>query len=161
LLPGLSKSQIDRLGDRMRSAVLSPEDVRLLDEYRHSFSEASELVVRSIREQLQLEPTARPAKSTVSLAEKLCRESIRLSQIQDIAGCRVIVSDSLQQDRVVAALIRLPPLRGSSCHRQGRQEGEHEEGLDELLQQTTRLKERLATSIRNLTLILETKRKRE
>jgi ppGpp synthetase/RelA/SpoT-type nucleotidyltranferase len=38
---------------------------------------------------------------------------------------------------------------------------EHEEGLDDLLLQTTRLKERLAESIRNLTLVLGEKRKRE
>ncbi len=36
--------------------------------------------------------------------EKLNRETIRLSQVQDIAGCRVVVSDVAAQERVVASL---------------------------------------------------------
>jgi putative GTP pyrophosphokinase len=52
-----------------------------------------------------LEPSGRPAKSTNSLIEKLKRESIRLTQVQDIAGCRVVVPDILEQDRVVGSLL--------------------------------------------------------
>ena len=88
----LSKTQIDRLGDRLRIGIPSQIDLRLLDEYRRSFGEGYEIVVRTIREKLRLEPTGRPAKSTPSIIEKLHRESIRLSQIQDIAGCRVVVA---------------------------------------------------------------------
>ena len=61
-------------------------------------------MVRTIREQLHLEPSGRPAKSTPSLVEKLHRESIRLSQVQDIAGCRVVVADVAAQDQAVASL---------------------------------------------------------
>jgi ppGpp synthetase/RelA/SpoT-type nucleotidyltranferase len=85
----------------------SESDLRLLDEYRRSFGEAYETVVRTIRAELALEPTGRPAKSTTSIVEKLRRESIRLSQIQDIAGCRLIVVDLAEQDRVVDGLRRL------------------------------------------------------
>lgn len=38
------------------------------------------------------------------IVEKLHRESIRLSQIQDIAGCRVIVVDIVEQEKVLASL---------------------------------------------------------
>lgn len=100
----LSKTQIDRLGDRIRRDPLSESDLRLLDDYRRSFGEAYEATVRIIREQLRLEPTGRPAKSTGAIIEKLRRESIRLSQIQDIAGCRIIVADIAAQERVVASL---------------------------------------------------------
>ncbi len=110
----LSKTQIDRLGDRLRkysalALVLQAEDLKLLDEYRLSFGEAYEHVVRTIREQLGLEPTGRPAKSTISILEKLHRETIRLSQIQDIAGCRVIVNGVLEQDQVVDSLCKVFP----------------------------------------------------
>lgn len=105
----LSNTQIDRLGDRLRQGSPSESDLRLLDEYRRSFGEAYEIVVRTIRERLQLEPTGRPAKSTGSLIEKLHRESIRLSQIQDIAGCRVVVADVAEQERVVASLRSIFP----------------------------------------------------
>ncbi|MGH7930847.1 MAG: hypothetical protein ACREQV_24005 [Candidatus Binatia bacterium] len=76
----------------------------MLDEYRLSFGEVYDSVVKIIREQLKLEPTGRLAKSTVSIVEKLRRESIRLSQVQDIAGCRVVVEDIAEQERVVASL---------------------------------------------------------
>jgi len=75
----------------------------LLDDYRRSFGEAYEDVVRTIRQRGQF-PTGRLAKSTRSIVEKLRRESIRLTQMQDIAGCRVVVTDVIEQERVVAAL---------------------------------------------------------
>ena len=105
----ISKTQVDRLGDQLRKGNITDSDLRLLDEYRRSFSEAYAAVAGAIRLQLGLEPTGRPAKSTTSIAEKLRRESIRLSQIQDIAGCRLIVSDAREQDRVVASLRELFP----------------------------------------------------
>lgn len=100
----LSKTQIDRLGDRLRKGSPSESDLRLLDEYRRSFGEAYETVVRTVSEGLRLEPTGRPAKSTGSLIEKLHRESIRLSQVQDIAGCRVVVADVAAQEQVLGSL---------------------------------------------------------
>ena len=60
--------------------------------------------MRIIRDQLGLATTGRHPKTTRSIVEKLRRESIRLSQIQDIAGCRVVVADVIEQDRVVASL---------------------------------------------------------
>lgn len=100
----LSKAQVDRLGDRLRQGAPVEADLRRLDDYRRSFGQAYETVVRVIREQLQLEPTGRSAKSTLSVLEKLRRESIRLTQVQDIAGCRIVVSDLIEQDRVVETL---------------------------------------------------------
>ena len=99
-----SKSQIDRLGDRLRTGDIDEEDFRLLDYYRLSFREAFEFVVRRIRDDLGFEPTGRPAKSTTSIAEKLRRETIRLTQIQDIAGCRIVTPDILEQELVVIEL---------------------------------------------------------
>src|SRR5712692_7902197 len=91
----LSKNQIDRLGDRLRKGDISDDDLRLLDSYRRSFSDAYENVVGQIRHQLGLEPTGREEKTTTSIIEKLRRQSIRLSQMQDIAGCRIVVTDLL------------------------------------------------------------------
>ncbi len=100
----ISKSQIDRLGDRLKKGNISEDDLGMLDQYRRSYSEAYEAVVEAIRKELSLAPTGRPAKSTPSIAEKLRRESIRLTQIQDIAGCRIIVADIASQDEVVKSL---------------------------------------------------------
>lgn len=104
-----SKTQIDRLGDRLREGSLSDSDLRILDDYRWSFAEAYEQVVQAIREELKLEPTGRQVKSTDSIIEKLRRESTRLTQVQDIAGCRIVVSDVIEQERVVASLIKIFP----------------------------------------------------
>ena len=97
----LSKTQIDKLGDRLRKGDISEADLRMVDDYRRSFSEAYEFVFGAIRSELGLEPTGRPAKSTSSITEKLLRESIRLSQIQDIAGCRLVVPGIEEQDELL------------------------------------------------------------
>ncbi len=103
----VSKTQIDRLGDRMRRGKIVEADLRLLDQYRRSYTEAYEDVVAVVRGVVGLEPTGRPAKSTTSIADKLRREHIRLSQIQDIAGCRLIVENIEDQNRVVESLGKL------------------------------------------------------
>lgn len=103
----LSKTQIDRLGDRLKKDNIEEADLRLLDLYRRSFTHAYEIVVGAIRKELALEPTGRPSKTTTSIADKLRRESIRLTQIQDIAGCRLIVADIATQNAVVQSLSKL------------------------------------------------------
>lgn len=100
----LSRSKVDQLGERLRSRAVVENDIRSLDEYRRSFGEAYQIVVKIARDELRLEPTGRPAKSPGSIIAKLQRESIRLSQVQDIAGCRVVVRDVMEQDRVVESL---------------------------------------------------------
>lgn len=105
----LSKTQIDRLGDRLRTGSIDESDLKMLDDYRRSFGQAYEEVVRIIRERLDLDLTGRPAKSTSSIIEKLHRESIRLSQVQDIAGCRVVVTDMQEQERVAGLLREVFP----------------------------------------------------
>jgi putative GTP pyrophosphokinase len=105
----ISKSKIDRLGDRLKADQDTEDDLRLLAEFRRSFFPAYESVIRAIRDELGLQPTGRPAKSTTSISDKLNRESSRLTQIQDIAGCRLIVSDIREQERVIADLLRVFP----------------------------------------------------
>jgi putative GTP pyrophosphokinase len=102
----ISNTQIDRLGDRLRSNEVSDADLQLLDDYRLSFAPAYEAVVDVLRSTLKLEPTGRPAKSTVSIVDKLRRESLRLRQMQDIAGCRVVVDDVVRQDSAVGWLTK-------------------------------------------------------
>lgn len=104
-----SKTQIDRLGDRLKKGAFEKTDLISLDSYRRSFGPAYETVVQTIRDVIKLEPTGRPAKSTNSLIEKLKRESIRLTQVQDIAGCRAVVPDITKQDVVVDSLMNAFP----------------------------------------------------
>jgi putative GTP pyrophosphokinase len=100
----LSKSQIDKLGERLKSDVVSDSDLELLDRFRRTFGPAYETVVSTIRDTLKMEPTGRPAKTIESVREKLRRESMRLTQIQDIAGCRIVIPAIHDQDRAVIRL---------------------------------------------------------
>lgn len=101
----ISKTQVDQLGDRLRKADISEDDLRLLDAYRESFAEAYEEVVGTIRHAANIEPTGRPAKTRFSIIEKLRREkTMQLSRMQDVAGCRIVVSDIQRQDQVVERL---------------------------------------------------------
>jgi putative GTP pyrophosphokinase len=86
----MTPSQIDKLGERLRSTI-AETDLLALDAYRNSFAPASTEVLKVLRKDFQLEPTARPAKSTRAILAKLHREGTRLSTMQDIAGCRVVV----------------------------------------------------------------------
>lgn len=104
----LSKSQIDRVGERLKHDDYTEDDLRLLDQHRRSYGPGYMSVVRTIEVCGEL-PTGRPAKSTASIAEKLRRESIRLSQMQDIAGCRVVVKTIAEQARLVQTLFEACP----------------------------------------------------
>lgn len=98
-----SKTQIDLLGDRLRKGVHQEADLRQLDAFRRSFAEAYDTVVALIYAELGTEPSGR-LKTKASIIEKLRRESIRLSQMQDVAGCRLVVLDGAAQDEATAKL---------------------------------------------------------
>lgn len=103
-MPPPSKTSIDQLGERLKRSEITEDDLRLLDAFRRSFAPAYEHVIAVIRSNVISEPTGRPAKSTSSIIEKLQRETVRLTQMQDIAGCRLVVPGVRAQAKVVAAL---------------------------------------------------------
>lgn len=107
----LSISQANRLGERLRrSDRLEASDIRLLDTLRRSFESAHRQVVDTIHRELGLRPTERFGKTTGSIVAKLKRERTRLSKMQDIAGCRLLVTDGIDaQDAVVEKLSTLFP----------------------------------------------------
>lgn len=94
----LSRSQVDRVGQRLKSGDVDGDVIQTLEKYRGEFSGMYKVVETLLRDRLGYQVTGRPAKSTVAITEKLRRQSIRLSQIQDIAGCRVIVPTVVAQD---------------------------------------------------------------
>ena len=99
----LSTSAIDNLGVRLRGA-LTVDDLQILDHYRRDFRTDYDVVIASIRDTLSIDVSGRPAKSTPAIVDKLKRSSMRLSQMQDIAGCRIIVADTLMQNDIVSQL---------------------------------------------------------
>lgn len=104
LLLRASKYKIDKVGEKIRSGGLDTEALVFLSDYRNSFAYSYRFVEEVIRGRLSLDVSGRPAKSTTAIVEKLQRESIRLSQIQDIAGCRIVINGLHTQNRVISDL---------------------------------------------------------
>ena len=57
----------------MKDDAWTDADLRLLDAYRRSFAAACDEVMALLRDEFGLAPTARPAKSTTSIIDKLKR----------------------------------------------------------------------------------------
>jgi len=105
----LSRTQVNQLGDRLRAGPFTDSDRELLLEYRASFLPVYRQVVEAIRERLGIDPTGRPEKTPESIVAKLIRTKIELARMQDIAGCRLTVTDISAQDRVLVQLVELFP----------------------------------------------------
>lgn len=90
---GGSRTQIDKLGDHIRkSSVVSDEDRAQLRQILAAHLEPMEVVQEQLQAILRVAVRARP-KTEKSTIEKL-RRNPRLSTIQDLAGVRIILSDS-------------------------------------------------------------------
>lgn len=100
----LSRRQIDRLGDRLR-AHTTPEDYALLDEYRDSFFDTLMAVNFALGRLGLGQSDGGRLKRPESVIAKLQRDTrIRLSRMQDLAGCRLVADDKAQQDEIYARL---------------------------------------------------------
>ncbi|MSP96408.1 MAG: hypothetical protein EXR29_04100 [Betaproteobacteria bacterium] len=104
----MNRSEIDRLGERLRQN-LTAEDLTVLDTYRRGFRTAYDLVVERIRGELRLQVSGRPAKSTTAIVDKLRRGTMRFTQMQDIAGCRLVVGSVADQNRISEELASMFP----------------------------------------------------
>ena len=93
----LSNREIDQLGDRLRNNCLEDGDLEKLDDFRQTYSDIDSQVYCVIENTLQacrdkLVITKRKRKTRQSIADKLHRQKkLRLSQMQDIVGCRIVV----------------------------------------------------------------------
>lgn len=102
---GLTNSQIDKLGERLRAGQPTESDLIALSTYRNGFALPAKAVFDVVQAVSGLQPTIRSEKTTLSVVAKLRREGIRLSQIQDISGCRVTVENLAAQDVLVNILM--------------------------------------------------------
>lgn len=97
----MTNSEINRLGEALRDGLATHENLTALEEYRRSFQPSIASVV--IDWQTYLGNTSvivqRPSKSTPSIIAKLRRQpTLKLTQIQDIAGLRVVLTDRYSQN---------------------------------------------------------------
>lgn len=100
-----TKSSLDRVGARLRKAEQpEPGDAAAYLQYRDEFTDA----LREVEEQLATLisgslPTGR-RKTLDTVVAKLKRQKTRLSTMQDIAGCRIVVPGIVQQDEAVGKI---------------------------------------------------------
>ena len=78
---GLTNSQIDKLGERLRAGQPTESDLIALSTYRNGFALPAKAVFDVVQAVSGLQPTIRSEKTTLSVVAKLRREGIRLSQI--------------------------------------------------------------------------------
>ncbi|NJM43730.1 MAG: hypothetical protein HC858_06660 [Brachymonas sp.] len=96
----MTNSEINRLGEALRVGAVTTENLVALDDYRRSFQPAITQVVKDWQNYLGGTSVLvqRPSKSTPSIIAKLRRQAtLKLSQIQDIAGLRVVLTDRYSQ----------------------------------------------------------------
>lgn len=106
----LSNSQITKLGDRLRDHHISDDDLKKLDEFRQTFRDVDEQAYQLIRKTLASSEgwisTKRKRKTQQSIVDKLRRQpKLRLPQMQDIAGCRIVLQGGAQQAQSINALL--------------------------------------------------------
>jgi ppGpp synthetase/RelA/SpoT-type nucleotidyltranferase len=94
----ISKSALDRLGARLATAEdTADEDLQELAGVAGAYQDILDRVKAQLNA-LDYAPTTR-VKTTGTLIEKMHRQAgIRLSQVQDLAGARIIVADRAEQD---------------------------------------------------------------
>ena len=103
----LTRTQINRAGDRLRRASTPDEaDRRIYDEFRAGFAEPLNDVLLSLTELAGDRPVASRLKRFETTVEKLRRHKSRLSRIEDIAGCRVVLPTTHEKHELLALVTR-------------------------------------------------------
>ncbi len=100
-----TRSQIDRAGERLREAETPSEsDRELYNEYRASFLQPLNEVVATLRALAGGMPVTHRLKRFETTVQKLRRQRTRLSSIEDIAGCRVVLPTWREQHELLDSL---------------------------------------------------------
>lgn len=94
----LSRAAVDKIGESLRSRRHDPaaqaELLLYCEQVRLATTTVRGIVINSTTSNV----VSRDGKSFRSIIEKLLRQSVRLSQIQDIEGCRCVVDTIVEQD---------------------------------------------------------------
>lgn len=106
----LSNSQITKLGDRLRQGTIDEEVLELLEAFRQTFSDLDEqaypLIQHTLSARTDCTLTKRKRKTQQSIVDKLIRQpKLRLPQMQDIAGCRIVVQGAIQTAQHINGLL--------------------------------------------------------
>ena len=100
----MSKGEIDRLGGRLRG-IRTVEDEELYANYRDSFLSVQLVVMYDLGRLGLGRADGGRLKRLESVIAKLQRDTrMRLSRMQDIAGCRLVTDTKAEQDEIYTRL---------------------------------------------------------
>jgi hypothetical protein len=102
---GLRKADVDRLGEAMRREELTEERITAFRAFSDAFAPALGSVVAALRA-LGAPPITERLKTIRSSVAKLRRGTARLSQVQDVVGCRFIVLSMRDQNYFLERISR-------------------------------------------------------
>jgi len=119
-MPLLTNSKVDELGDRIRcDKDISKQDINLLNKFRVTYQSVEQQVLPIVQVSLSKNKvilTQRKRKTVNSIQHKLERfPKMRLSQMQDIAGCRVVVEATQIHTNTITELLSAT-LKKSECN---------------------------------------------
>lgn len=103
----ISGNQLDKLGKRLaQPGPISNDDYQLLAQVAEFYQAVTDKVQGRLQ-RLGFEPTTRGFKSTGTIVDKLRRTRLKLKDIQDLAGARIVVSGGrLDQDRAAGRIMQ-------------------------------------------------------
>ena len=105
-----STKVLDELGEAIRTGTMTPADWALFRELRQQWRSSLDSLKFELDQMNNLQHftiTGR-LKNTSTIREKLSRSTLRLSNIRDIIGCRVVVPNNIEvQDAVVRDIAML------------------------------------------------------
>ena len=99
-----STKVLDELGEAIRTSTMTPTDWAVFRELRQQWRSSLDSLKSELDQMnnLQYLIISGRLKNTLTIREKLLRSTLRLSNIRDIIGCRVVVPDNIAvQDAVV------------------------------------------------------------
>ena len=112
-----SHGSLDRLGVRLSKTGATADDLRALDGYRRTFAPAYQYAITLVKQWVSdwnddeypetvslMAWAGRFPKSSSSVIGKLQRQTVRLSQIRDMAGVRITTPSRFEQDLSVNEL---------------------------------------------------------
>ena len=110
----MSKSSLDRLGNRLITGdQIAGRDLQELAQAADAYQRVLDQV-KAYLAGLGYHPTTR-VKTTGTLVDKLRRETARLSQVQDLAGARIVVHNRRMQNQATDAICERFESMGYVC----------------------------------------------
>lgn len=96
--PGGSKSRVNRAGENIRNSAPTPDDLRVVEEWRaahRAVLNTFQAILRNRTKNKNITVAQRHKRKTTIFDKLLRLPSMQLSRMDDVAGCRLIFEDNV------------------------------------------------------------------